>query len=342
MSKSTRGSEPKSPSATINGEEIGDRFESVADGVVWDYQTGTLPIGSYVVRIESADLAGNVLPPIETIFTVATQPPEVETTVDPSESEVGDLPEDGTPEDGDSLVQPDQTDPKNDDDADDLRAGDPGGLSVGDVVLGGIELDVEGTENPANPDVQTGTEPADEMVEDVAPSDSPVIEPQPDDPPIVAPEPITASPTSTLAPGLAALFEGVIAARESQLASGQDADDREGSQIEPVVESSAVPSDDSAVEPAPESTPESTPDLDDDPPGLTNADIAQTATAMRDSSLLEDGIDVNADEEPVPAGGGCGLPFANSNSPGADSALYAAGLLALVVVARRPKRKGDL
>lgn len=325
-------------SATINGEEIGDLFESVADGVVWEYQTDTLPIGSYLVRIESADLAGNVLTPIETIFTVSSQPPEVATAVDPSEYEDEDLPEDENPAYGDPLVQSDQTDLDNDGNADPLKAGDWGGVSADDVLLGGIELDLEGTEHPVNPDAQTSVESEDEIVEDVAPSDSPADDPQPDDPPIVAPEPITASPTSTLAPGLAALFEGVMAARDSQLAADLNAGSTDKSQAQPVGEPSAVPSDEPNIEPAPESTP----DFDYDPPGLTNADVEQTATAMRDASLLEDGIDVNADEEPVPASGGGGLPFANSNSPGADSALYAAGLLALVVVARRPRRKDDL
>ena len=325
-------------SATINGEEIGDLFESVADGVVWEYQTDTLPIGSYLVRIESADLAGNVLTPIETIFTVSSQPPEVATTVDPSESEDEDLPEDENPADGDPLVQSDQTDLDNDGNADPLRVGDWGSVSAEDVLLGEIELDLEGTVRPENPDEQLSTESEDEVVEDVAPSDSPADDPQPDDPPIVAPEPITASPTSTLAPGLAALFEGVLAARDSQLAADLNAGSTGESQAQPVGAPSAVPSDEPNIEPAPQSTP----DVDDDPPGLTNADVEQTATAMRDASLLEDGIDVNADEEPVPASGGCGLPFANSNSPGADSALYAAGLLALVVVARRPRRKDDL
>jgi len=105
-----------------------------------------------------------------------------------------------------------------------------------------------------------------------------------------------------------------MAARDSQLAADLNAGSTDKSQAQPVGEPSAVPSDEPNIEPAPESTP----DFDYDPPGLTNADVEQTATAMRDASLLEDGIDVNADEEPVPASGGGGLPFANSNSPGAD------------------------
>jgi hypothetical protein len=80
-------------SATINGEEIGDLFTSVANGVVWEYQTGTLRIGSYLVRIESADLAGNTITPIETIFTVSTQPPEEAATDEPSDSVDADPPD---------------------------------------------------------------------------------------------------------------------------------------------------------------------------------------------------------------------------------------------------------
>jgi hypothetical protein len=181
--------------------------------------------------------------------------------------------------------------------------------------------------------VPGGIEPASDAAEDVAPTDSTADDAQPDDSTTIAPQPITASPTSVLAPGLAALIDGVMAARESQLTSdpGVEALD------EPVAEAAVELSDEPAIEPAP--APESTPGPSEDPPGLTNADVEQTATAMRDASLPEDGIDVNADEEAIHAGGG--LPFANSNSPGAESALYAAGLLALLVVAKRPRKKDD-
>jgi len=198
---------------------------------------------------------------------------------------------------------------------DPLRAQDVDGSTPNGAILGGIDIETPDADDSKSPGVVDDAISGDDPV-DSAPADSPDEGANPD-PSSVAPEPVTAEPTAALAPGLAALIEGVMAARESQAGSGAGVEDPDATQDEPV------------VDPA------------EDPPGLTNAQVEQTATTMRDQGLLADGIDVNAEEEPVHSGGGCGLPLANSKSPGADSALHAGGLLALLIVAKRPKRKDD-
>lgn len=306
-------------SATINGTEVGHKFSPIAYGVVWEYQTDILPIGSYLVAIESADLAGNALTPVETIFTVSTQPP-----VDPSDTPSTD-PSDGVdeeppavevPVDGDPQSDPadGQTTPIEDNDVGvTLPKGDSPG-SVGD--------DIPNAQVEAPDDTTGQIEPSDVAPDpDVTPNgDS-----KPIDPSTEVKEPTTASPSIPLAPGLAAIIEGVIAAQAALQATPPD--------VDPSAESTAEPADGPIIDAAPESTP----DPSEAPPGLTNADVEQTATAMRDASLLEDETPDSQDGAPS-GGGGCGLPFANSKTPGADSALYGAGLLGLLIVARRPKR----
>jgi len=93
-------------SATLNDVEITDQFTSIANGSLWEYETGTLPISSYLVRIESADLAGNILTPIETLFTISTEPSEELSVETPGDNISEEPPVDGEPTDGDSQGDP--------------------------------------------------------------------------------------------------------------------------------------------------------------------------------------------------------------------------------------------
>ena len=84
--------------------------------------------------------------------------------------------------------------------------------------------------------------------------------------------------------------------------------------------------------------PEFTPTVEPAPPSYTNAEIEATAASIIAASIRESG------GEPPDArahtGRSCSLPVSDGGLPGAESALYGAGLLGLLVIGRRRRGGG--
>ena len=85
--------------------------------------------------------------------------------------------------------------------------------------------------------------------------------------------------------------------------------------------------------------PEFTPTVEPKSPSFTNDEIEATAAALIAASIRENG----GEPEPEPhTGAGCSIPVSSAGWPGAESALFGAGLFGLMVIGRRGRGKsGD-
>ncbi len=86
--------------------------------------------------------------------------------------------------------------------------------------------------------------------------------------------------------------------------------------------------------------PEFTPTVEPAPPSYTNEEIEATASALSAASTRADGDE--PPDERSPASGACSLPTGSAGLPGADSALWIAGLFGLMVIGRRGRGRPDV